>query len=79
MSAVLHNRTGGSANDLHETYNSAAGDTAGSALRRLIGHPSGGTWTLQVSDRAPVDVGRLDAWSLELDVDAPPAADTVVP
>jgi extracellular elastinolytic metalloproteinase len=79
MSAVLHNRTGGGANDLHETYNSAAGDTAGSALRRLIGHPSGGTWALQVSDRAPVDVGRLDAWSLELDVDTPLPADTVVP
>lgn len=62
-SAVLHNRAGGSANDLHETYDSEALPARGA----LEGAAAGGQWSLRVADRARVGVGRLDAWSLAAD------------
>lgn len=34
------------------------------SLTPLIGQPSNGTWTLEVSDGGPYDVGTLRAWSL---------------
>lgn len=52
-SAVLHNQTGGSANDLLQTYTLNAGTIE-----------SSGTWQLKVSDRARRDVGYIDSWSV---------------
>ena len=63
-SVVLHDRVGGSANDLRQTYDSAAH----AGLRAWHGMPAGATWTLRVADLAAVDVGRLDAWALECEV-----------
>ena len=52
-SAVLHNRTGGSANDLNTTYSLNAGSIEAS-----------GTWKLKVSDHAGADTGFIDSWSI---------------
>jgi len=52
-SSQLHNRTGGSANDLLETYTINAG--TGNAA---------GNWQLKVSDHAGRDIGMIDSWSI---------------
>jgi choice-of-anchor B domain-containing protein len=49
----LHNRTGGSANNINETYSVAVGTK-----------DSAGAWELRVSDRARVDIGTIDSWSI---------------
>jgi subtilisin-like proprotein convertase family protein len=62
QSTVLHPRLGGSADNLVVTYDSA---TPG-ILGIMIGQPMMGSWTLNVSDRASLDVGKLRSWSIEL-------------
>ncbi len=52
-SAVLHNRTGGSANDINQTYTINAGT-----------RDAAGTWQLKVTDSAGADVGYIDSWSI---------------
>jgi subtilisin-like proprotein convertase family protein len=59
---VLHDRLGGSQDDLITTYDSATT----SALVALFGQAIEGNWTLRVSDLAGRDVGKLNAWSVEL-------------
>jgi len=49
----LHNKTGGSANNIYETYNVDA--SSESAL---------GTWTLKVVDTYRRDIGKINAWSI---------------
>jgi subtilisin-like proprotein convertase family protein len=61
-STVLHPQLGGSADNLVTTYNSAVPGI----LDDMVGQPMMGTWTLNVSDRARVDVGKLRKWSIEL-------------
>ncbi len=53
---TLHNRGGGSTNNLNKTYE---GDS-------FNGEYTAGTWTLQVSDHAGWDYGTLDSWALTL-------------
>jgi serine protease len=53
---VLHNRSGGSVDNLHQTYTPTTFNGQGSA----------GTWTLKVRDLAGIDVGTLDNWTLTL-------------
>ena len=49
-------------------------------LRRLVGEPSAGTWTLRVADLAAGDQGTLQGWCLELLTAAPePEPGEVVP
>ena len=60
----LHNRAGGGANDLKTSWNSD--DLP--ELAGLLGTPAGGPWTLYVVDRARLDIGTLNAWSLDLGV-----------
>jgi lysyl endopeptidase len=50
---VLHNRTGGSADDIVATY-----------TVNLASKPRNGTWRLRVSDNAAADTGRLNSWSI---------------
>ncbi|MDX8033296.1 proprotein convertase P-domain-containing protein [Lentzea sp. BCCO 10_0856] len=52
---VLHNRTGGSADNIDQTY-----------TVNLSGETSNGTWKLRVNDNAANDTGRIDSWSLNL-------------
>ncbi|WP_280151202.1 M6 family metalloprotease domain-containing protein [Piscinibacter sp. XHJ-5] len=55
---VLHSGTGGSTDNLVQTYTVAT--TPG--LTTLAGQPVAGNWTLSVADTAPDDVGKLNAW-----------------
>ncbi|MFD0726507.1 proprotein convertase P-domain-containing protein [Lysobacter brunescens] len=50
---VLHNRTGGSADNINQTY-----------TVNLSSEPLNGTWTLRVNDNAGGDTGRIDSWSI---------------
>ncbi len=60
----LHTRTGGSSNNLSQTWQS---DTH-AGLDGLTGLAPAGTWTLSVADLARRDVGSLNAWSIEATV-----------
>jgi len=64
--ALLHNMTGGGADDLKRRWSSA--DTA--ALAALVGTAARGDWVLRVSDHLGQDTGRLDEWTLEIDLAA---------
>ena len=50
---VLHNRTGGSADNINSTY-----------TVNLSGEAYNGTWKLRVNDNAVNDTGRIDTWSI---------------
>ena len=52
-SYVLHNRTGGGANDINQTYTVS-----------LNGDDVAGEWELHVADRASIDTGRINRWSM---------------
>jgi subtilisin-like proprotein convertase family protein len=52
---VLHNRAGGSTDNIDQTY-----------TVNLSPEPANGTWRLRVQDAAAVDVGRIDSWTLNL-------------
>jgi subtilisin-like proprotein convertase family protein len=52
---VLHNRAGGSADNIHQTY-----------TVNLSSEASNGSWKLRVQDAAAADVGRIDSWTLNL-------------
>jgi subtilisin-like proprotein convertase family protein len=58
--AVLHDGTGGSADNVVRTFTSANAPP----LAALAGQPAGGTWQLNVVDRAAQDVGKLNAWKV---------------
>ncbi len=51
----LHNRTGGSADNIDQVY-----------TVDLSGELADGTWNLRVSDRAAGDTGRIVSWTLDL-------------
>jgi hypothetical protein len=52
---VLHNRAGGSADNIARTY-----------TVNLSTEAINGTWKLRVNDNASGDVGRIDSWSISL-------------
>ncbi|MEU4240276.1 M4 family metallopeptidase [Actinoplanes sp. NPDC026619] len=52
---VLHNRAGGSTDNINQTY-----------TVNLATEPPNGDWTLRVQDAASADTGRIDTWSLSL-------------
>lgn len=54
----LHNRTGGSTQNLFETY---------AGLTDFGGEPSIGVWTLTVSDNANLDTGQLNEWCINME------------
>ena len=49
----IHNRTGGSADNVIGTFN-----------KNLSSEPLNGVWKLRVNDNATADVGRIDKWSI---------------
>ncbi|MEV6239516.1 S8 family serine peptidase [Lentzea sp. NPDC051838] len=51
----LHNRSGGSADNIKETY-----------TKNLSGEAANGTWTLRVRDAAFLDSGTLNSWTLDV-------------
>jgi M6 family metalloprotease-like protein len=62
QSAVLHNQTGGSQDDLRLTFDR----TSAPALDILIGESIRGDWALRVRDLERADKGSLIRWSLDL-------------
>ena len=60
--AVLHDRNGGNADNIQRVFDLASTPALGALSRQSIQ----GTWTLHVQDFAPVDVGRLNRWELEI-------------
>ncbi len=59
---VLHNRAGGSADNLRRTFTI----TNTPALGGFLAENAAGTWLLQVIDRARADTGILNQWALKL-------------
>jgi subtilisin-like proprotein convertase family protein len=57
---TLHNRAGGSTDNIDQTY-----------TVNLSSEPANGTWRLRVQDAAAVDVGRIDSWTLNLGTSTP--------
>lgn len=66
--AVLHNRAGGSADDIRTSYHSSSN----AALRALVGPGMQGDWTLKAGDYVRGFAGVLNSWSI--DVTYTPAA-----
>jgi len=62
QTAVLHNRGGGQRDNLILTLDSAGNGELGN----LIGGGIAGEWKLKVADVAGEDVGKLNAWGLEI-------------
>jgi len=58
----LHDRTGGSADNLIKTYTRATTPR----LQDLQGQTIQGAWRLKVSDRVARDVGKLNRWALKI-------------
>ena len=50
---VLHNRTGGSTDNINQTYSV-----------NLSSEALNGTWNLRANDNAAGDTGRIDSWSI---------------
>jgi extracellular elastinolytic metalloproteinase len=61
--ARLHDETGGSADNLVVTLDSASHG----ALGDLVGGQAVGTWRLHVADREGADIGKLNEWWLEIE------------
>jgi len=61
-SVKLHDRNGGSANDIHSDYDSSSAPQ----LVHFLTEQAAGEWTLHVQDLAAQDRGRLQNWSLEI-------------
>ena len=51
----LHNRAGGSTDNIDQTY-----------TRDLSSEAANGTWTLRVTDAATFDTGFVESWSLDV-------------
>jgi subtilisin-like proprotein convertase family protein len=58
---LLHNRLGGSTDNIIRTYSSS--DTT--SLQPLRGEAIAGDWRLRVSDHAGADQGKLNRWALK--------------
>jgi subtilisin-like proprotein convertase family protein len=61
---TLHNRAGGSADNIHQTYTFTA---------EFLDQQAAGAWTLHVDDNFTADTGTLDSWTLRV-VGVPTAA-----
>ncbi|MGH8527537.1 MAG: proprotein convertase P-domain-containing protein, partial [Gammaproteobacteria bacterium] len=62
MRAVLHNRGGGSRDNLVRSFRFS--DTP--ALQALRGQSLQGAWKLRMADLEAVDVGKLNRWGLKV-------------
>jgi subtilisin-like proprotein convertase family protein len=55
---VLHNKTGGGADNLDQSY----------SVTECNGQPAAGLWQLMVSDHANIDTGELSTWTVKIDL-----------
>ncbi len=59
---LLHNRTGGSADNINTTYNITT--RSAQALSAFNGKNTSGAWKLRVRDLASADTGTLNSWKV---------------
>lgn len=62
-SVLLHNRTGGSTDNLNATYDTISTP----ALSTLVGKSPQGTWTLVVEDQEALDTGKIRGFSVTME------------
>ena len=62
----LHNRSGGTAEDIITTYDSLTAPDGPGVMDDFNGETANGDWVLDFSDNAGGDVGALNSWSLIL-------------
>lgn len=62
LQKILHNRTGGSADNIVTTYSIQTAPNQ--ALTGYVGLNTAGNWQLKVQDMAGTDVGTLNSWSI---------------
>ncbi len=62
VEAILHNRSGASANDLKKMFD----NNTNASLNPLLGTSIQGDWQLVVKDLANQDIGQLNSWDLSL-------------
>jgi subtilisin-like proprotein convertase family protein len=67
----LHNRAGGSADNLVGWYDSGLAVGGPGALTDFIGQHSNGDWRIWVSDNAGLDTGTLNTWCVKVVGGAP--------
>lgn len=63
-SVILHDYSGGSADDLLTWYDTETAPAE--SLDKLLGENAAGTWTLQIHDSYSLDEGELIEWLLEI-------------
>jgi subtilisin-like proprotein convertase family protein len=71
-SAVLHNRSGGNADNIKTTFE-------GEALAAFVGKSVQGDWLLDVQDFAPRDSGTLKSWNMSVDCEHGSASEVFIP
>lgn len=59
---VLHDRTGGHADNINKTYTRATTPD----LATLAGQPIAGDWRLHVSDHEAADTGKVNSWKVRI-------------
>lgn len=78
----LHNRTGGTIDNIQVTYDDEGFPPSGPGqLSDFDGAPALGLWTLRVQDHAGIDLGSLNSWKLKIAAAGsvcPPTANDVV-
>ncbi|MBC8478540.1 S8 family serine peptidase, partial [bacterium] len=80
---TLHNRSGGSANNIVGWYDSELAVDGPGSLSDFYGESTPGTWTLHVDDNAGWDTGTLNEWCLwisgeeETPVNTPPVVSDI--
>jgi subtilisin-like proprotein convertase family protein/subtilisin family serine protease len=62
---ILHNRAGGSSDNIQTTYNISSLST----LDQLVGIEGAGDWQLHVKDLASQDTGKLNKWAVRIDLE----------
>lgn len=75
----LHNRTGGSTDNLHTTYDELTPPAGPGTMGVFSGVSAQGDWRLFVSDNASIDVGTIDSWTLQFKAPEPCEPVTSVP
>ncbi len=76
-SVLLHNRTGGSADNVTTTFSIAT--AAAQALTAFNGKNTAGAWRLQVQDLASADVGTFNSWSITFNGETSASPNVAIP
>ena len=71
----LHDRSGGSADDILGNYPETLVVEGPGSLNDFLGEPMNGDWTLWVSDSVGSDTGFLNSWGLHIEVPICPVSD----